>query len=142
MEPAIDQINCPFCHPQEKILLENSLAYVLLSDPRKTAGHLLIIPKRHIEKPWELSEVELQAVFELIFKVQKKIIGELGEGCDIRQNYRPFIKQNKLKIDHLLFHVIPRSLNDYIYSVSERYETDLFAELDDVERQAVSKLIA
>jgi diadenosine tetraphosphate (Ap4A) HIT family hydrolase len=42
----------------------------------------------------------------------------------------------------LHFHVIPRSLEDYIYSVSEKYDTELFAELDDDEHEEVSKLLA
>lgn len=132
---------CPFCHPLERVLLENNHAQVMLSDPRKVPGHFLVIPKRHVEKPWELTEAELQAIFGLIFGVEQKILGKLGDGCDIRQNYRPFMAQSKLKLDHVHFHIIPRSLKDYIYSVAEKYETELFAELDDVERDAVVKLL-
>ena len=132
---------CPFCNPLERILKENETAHVLLSDPRKVPGHFLVTPKRHVEKPWDLTSQELSDVFELIFLVEQKIIGKLGDGADIRQNYRPFIKQNKLKIDHVHFHVIPRSMEDYIYSVVEKYETDLFAELDDAEREEVTKLL-
>ena len=113
----------------------------MLSDPRKVPGHILVMPKRHVEKPWDLSEQELHDIYELIFFIEKRIIGKLGDGIDIRQNYRPFMKQSALKIDHVHFHVIPRSLHDYIYSVVEKFETDLFAELDDGERDAVLKLL-
>lgn len=133
--------NCPFCEPKERVLKENEHAQVLLSNPRKVAGHFLVVPKRHVEKPWELTETELKDIFELIFFIEQKIIGKLGDGCDIRQNYRPFMPQNQLKVNHVHFHVIPRSLNDYIYSVSEKYDTQLFAELDDMERDEVSKLL-
>lgn len=133
--------NCPFCSPSERILKENEHAQLILSNPRKVPGHFLVVPKRHVEKPWELESAELQGIFELIFFVEQKIIGKLGDGCDIRQNYRPFMKQNDLKVDHLVFHVIPRSLDDYIYTISEKFETELFADLDDVERDAVSKLL-
>jgi ATP adenylyltransferase len=132
---------CPFCNPPERIVKQNDSAQVLLSDPRKVPGHILVIPKRHVEKPWELTEQEIHDIFELIFFVEKKIVGKLGDGCDIRQNYRPFIKQNRIKIDHVHFHVIPRSNEDYIYTVVEKYETDLFAELDDEENEAVTKLL-
>lgn len=134
--------NCPFCNPTERILLQNDTAQVILSNPRKVPGHFLVTPKRHIEQPWDVSSQELQDVFDLIFTIEQKIIGKLGDGCDIRQNYRPFMKQNKLKVDHVHFHVIPRALDDYIYSISEKYESELFAELDDVERDAVSKLLS
>jgi diadenosine tetraphosphate (Ap4A) HIT family hydrolase len=132
---------CPFCHPQERVLLENGHAQALLSDPRKVPGHFLVTPKRHVEKPWDLTGQELGDVFALIFKIEQKLIGKLGDGSDIRQNYRPFLSQSALKLDHIHFHVIPRSLHDYIYRVAEKYETDLFAELDDLERDAVAKLL-
>lgn len=135
------QGNCPFCSPAERVLKHNDSALVVLSNPRKVPGHFLVIPKRHIEKPWELTSQELQDIFELIFFVEQKIVGKLGAGCDIRQNYRPFLKQNQLKVDHVLFHVIPRDLDDYIHTISEQFETELFAELDDVERAAVAKTL-
>lgn len=132
---------CPFCQPKERVLKENELAQVVLSDPRKVPGHFLVMPKRHVEKPWELTNDELVNIFELIFFVEKKLIGTLGDGADIKQNYRPFQPQSRLKADHIVFHVYPRSLHDYLYKVSEIYETDLFADLDDGERAAVSKLL-
>jgi diadenosine tetraphosphate (Ap4A) HIT family hydrolase len=141
MSKDVSEKGCPFCHPLERIIKENGHAQILLSDPRKVPGHILVTPKRHIEKPWDLTESELKDIFELIFFVEQRVIGKLGDGCDIRQNYRPFIEQNKLKVDHLHFHVIPRTYHDYIYQVSEKYETDIFAELDDVERDAVTKLL-
>lgn len=136
------RIGCPFCNPLERIIKSNDNANLLLSDPRKVPGHLIVVPKRHIEKPWELTDQEITDIFKLIFLAEQKLIGHLGEGCDIRQNYRPFIKQNKLKIDHIHFHVIPRSYHDFIYQKVERYETDIFAELDDLERSEVVKLLS
>jgi len=136
-----DTANCPFCNPAERVLKENEHAQVLLSNPHKVPGHLLVIPKRHVEKPWELTDKEVAGIFQLIFFVEQRIIGKLGEGADIRQNYRPFLKQDELKVNHLTFHVIPRSKDDYLYKVSEQYEDNLFAELDDMERDAVAKLL-
>lgn len=134
-------MTCPFCNAKERVLKENNLAQVVLSDPHKVPGHFLVMPKRHIEQPWKLTHAELTAIFDLIFFVEQRVIGKLGEGCDIRQNYRPFKNQDELKVDHVLFHVLPRSLDDYLYKVSEQYESDLFADLDDAERQAVTDLL-
>lgn len=133
--------NCPFCDPKDRVLKESDNAFVLLSNPRKVPGHFLVIPRRHIEQPWELSHEEINDVFELIKLVEQRIVGKLGDGCDIRQNYRPFVKQSRVKVDHVHFHVIPRSFEDYIYAVSEKFEDDLWAELDGVERKEVSKLL-
>ena len=135
-------ISCPFCSPQESVVKINGTAQLLLSDPRKVPGHVLIMPKRHVEKPWDLTQQELQDVFALIADVERRVIGKLGTGCDIRQAYRPFLHQDALKVNHLTFHVIPRAKDDYLYSVSEKYEEDLFAELDDLERDEVTKLLA
>lgn len=133
--------NCPFCDAKDRILKENEYAQVILSNPRKVPGHFLVMPKRHVEKPWELKSPELQAIFDLIFFVEQRILVRLGDGVDIRQNYRPFKKQDELKKDHLLFHVIPRSADDYLYTVSEKFEKDLFADLDNLERDEVAKLL-
>ncbi len=136
-----EHTDCPFCNSKSRVLKENATAQVILSNPRKVPGHFLVLPKRHVEKPWELTTEELQDVFALIFFVEQKIIGKLGDGVDIRQTYRPFKKQDNLKVNHVLFHIIPRSKDDYIYIVAEQFERDLFADLDDLERKEVSKLI-
>jgi diadenosine tetraphosphate (Ap4A) HIT family hydrolase len=136
------EIDCPFCDSKGRVLKENEHAKVILSNPRKVPGHFLVIPRRHVEKPWELRSAELEDIFKLIFFVEKRILGKLGTGVDIRQNYRPFLQQGRLKVDHVHFHVIPRSLEDYLYQVSEKFETDLFADLDDLEHDEVAKLLS
>ena len=123
------------------MLKSNEHANVLLSNPRKVPGHFLVTPKRHVEKPCDLTKEEITDIFELIFLVEQKIIGKLGDGANIRQNYLPFIDQNSVKVDHVHFHVIPRSHNDYLYTVAEQYEDGLFAKLDSVEAAEVAKLL-
>jgi diadenosine tetraphosphate (Ap4A) HIT family hydrolase len=134
---------CPFCDAKDRVLKENEHAAVILSNPRKVPGHFLVLPKRHIEEPWQLTADELTDIFKLIFFVEQRILtGGLGTGVDIRQNYRPFKKHTtNFAANHVLFHVIPRAADDYIYSVSEKYEKDLFADLDDLERKEVEKLL-
>lgn len=135
------EVDCPFCNAGDQVLKSNEYAELVLSNPRKVPGHFLVNPKRHVEAPWELTAEELRDIFELIFFVEQKIIGTLGEGCDIRQNYRPFLAQGKLKVNHVHFHVIPRSLDDYIYQISEKYDRELFADLDQAEADEVAKLL-
>jgi diadenosine tetraphosphate (Ap4A) HIT family hydrolase len=114
---------------------------VVLSDPHKVPGHTLVLPKRHIEEPWQLIAEELADIFKLIFFVEQRFLGKLGDGVDIRQNYRPFKRQDELKKNHVLFHVVPRSKDDYLYIASEQFERDLYADLDDLERKEVAKLL-
>lgn len=132
---------CPFCNLSERVLKENGTAQAFLSNPRKVPGHFLVSPKRHVEKPWELTNAELKDIFDLIFFVEQKLIGKLGDGVDIRQNYRPFMQQGKLKVNHVHFHVYPRYMEDYLYKVSEQFETDLFTDLDEGEQAEFAKLL-
>lgn len=133
---------CPFCNSSDRIIKANEHAQAVLSDPHKVPGHVLVMPKRHIEQPWQLTPEEVQDIFELIFFVEQRLVGKLGTGVDIRQNYRPFKRQDDLKVNHVLFHVIPRDKDDYIYTVSEKFEKDLYADLDDLERDEVTKLLS
>ena len=138
--------NCRFCDKANKgannALRQNDLAMVFLSDPHKVPGHVLVMPKRHIEKPWDLTPEELQACFDLIFLVEQRFMGKLGDGFDIRQSYWPFKGQDKLKAKHLLFHVIPRSEDDYLFQIAEgQNPEDLYADLDEVEGDAVTRLL-
>ncbi len=133
--------NCPFCNANDRVLRENEHAILILSNPRKVPGHVLVLPKRHIEEPWKLTADELTDIFKLIFFAEQRMYGPLGTGIDIRQNYRPFKREDDLKKNHVMFHVIPRSKDDYLYTVSEKFEHDLFADLDTLERKEVEKLL-
>src|SRR5690349_10131556 len=97
--------SCPFCDAnllKQRVLWEDDLTVTFLADPHLMPGHTLVVPKRHVEKPWELTKSELEAIFENIWKVEQQIIKtKLGTGCDIRQNYRPFMKQSRVKVDHV-----------------------------------------
>jgi ATP adenylyltransferase len=138
----MEHADCRFCNQAAKALRQNDLAMVFLSNPHKVPGHVLVMPKRHIEKPWELTPEELQACFDLIFLVEQRFIGKLGDGFDIRQSYWPFREQDNLKARHLLFHVIPRSEDDYLFQISEgKNPEDLYADLDEVEGDAVARLL-
>jgi len=135
------QINCPFCNLGKEVLKQNEFASCFLSNPRKVPGHFLVIPKRHIEQPWQLTDNELLSIFQLIFFIEKKLVNKLGEGVDIRQNYRPFLQRSRLKQDHVHFHVYPRYNQDYLYQIAEKYETDLFTDLDLKEREEFNDLL-
>lgn len=135
---------CPFCEidpTRNRTFQESEHTRVIFSNPRLMKGHLLVTPKRHVEQPWELTEHELKEIFRHIHVLQKKLAEKLGTGCDIRQNYRPFMKQGKLKVDHLHFHLLPRTFQDDLYERSMKYETDIFSDLPVDEVDAVTKLL-
>ncbi|MCL1839873.1 HIT domain-containing protein [Candidatus Saccharibacteria bacterium] len=131
---------CPFCEPT-KILEETGLAWLLASDPRLAFGHLLVVPKRHVERPWEMSSDEMSAVWSLIKKYQKLLSEKAGDGCDVRENYRPFLPQSQLKVDHVHWHLIPRTDNDEIYMKSQIGEKWLFHKLGDRELEELKGVL-
>lgn len=127
---------CPFCSinkrgPQRQgILEERSLVYAKASNPRLMHGHLLAIPIRHIELPWELEPEERQQIFDTILNLQQKIMAtEDDMGCDVRQHCRPFLPEDVCKVNHVHYHVMPRRLNDYLYQQVQIFEKDVFEKL-------------
>lgn len=137
-------IKCPFCdleNEKARTLKTGKLTSVILSNPRLMPGHILVVPKRHIEKPWELTNKEVLAIFEDIKWVEGILLAsKLATGCDIRQNYRPFMKQGRIKVNHVHFHVLPRTIEDELFHASMKHETVLFKDLSDKERQSIQEL--
>jgi ATP adenylyltransferase len=137
---------CPFCEidlGKTEVIEESELCFVALSNPRLIVGHLLVIPKRHVERPWELSAKEAAALYEVVIRYQKKIV-DLGiaTGCDVRQNYRPFIPQGKIKVDHMYFHLLPREPEDEYFEKVQIGERDLWRDLSQTERQKLKKVFS
>lgn len=132
---------CPFCETKERVLKHNEHAYVLLSNPRLMPGHFLVVPKRHVEKPWEITDAEMPGIFALIKTVQQSIVPALAEGCDTRQHYRPFLPQGKTKVNHVHYHVMPRNFKDELYEVCEQFDSKLFQDLSPDEHDRMAKLL-
>ncbi len=133
-------MDCPFCNLNSdinRVIYESETVFVILSNPCLTKGHLLVIPKRHIEKPSDLTSKERIELFETVLKYQDILIDMFGGGCDIRENYRPFQKQNDLKVDHIHFHLIPRTLDDEIYQSYEKLQRNVFKKMDRIETEQI-----
>ena len=104
-------------------------------------GHLLVVPKRHVEKLSALQEDERRELFEKVIQFQEKILSKLASGCDIRQNYRPFQKQSNLKVNHLHIHLQPRELEDELYEKCQIFETKIFSNLTKEEKENITNLL-
>ena len=138
-------MDCPFCSiNQEKTRIINETKYikVILSNPRLMAGHLLVIPKRHVEKLSELNKTERKELLEKVIEFQEKILSKFAKGCDIKQNYRPFQKQDNLKVHHLHIHLQPRKFKDELYHESQIFEKQIFSELTQEEKEKFSELFS
>ena len=136
-------MDCPFCNIEKnRILTERKFTRVIFSNPRLMPGHLLVIPKRHVEKLSELSKEEQQELFKTTIEFQEKILAKIASGCDIRINYRPFQKQDDLKVNHLHIHLQPRELFDELYQKCQIFERDVFEDLKLEELEKIHKILS
>jgi diadenosine tetraphosphate (Ap4A) HIT family hydrolase len=136
--------DCPFCgidNQKTVVVQKKETVYVALSNPRLVRGHLLVIPKRHVERLSELTENEHRDLWDTVVEYQEKILSSLSTGCDVRQNYHPFQRQSRLKVDHLHIHLIPREFKDQMYQLTQVYETEMFKDLDEQEKHSVLALL-
>lgn len=137
-------MDCPFCKinkEKTRIVEQTKNNLVILSNPKLVSCHILVIPKRHVERLFELNELEKEDIMKLLIKYQEKILKKVSSGCDIRQNYRLFQKQGKIKVNHLHIHLQPRELEDELYEKCQIFEKEIFKELESGEIEKFSKLL-
>ena len=103
---------CIFCNiRKEELQFENQLAYSSIDSYPVSRFHSLIVPKRHVETYFELTNEEIQACNELILKTKEKILKEDSrvEGFNIGTNAGKSAGQS---IMHCHIHLIPRREGD------------------------------
>jgi diadenosine tetraphosphate (Ap4A) HIT family hydrolase len=103
---------CLFCNIKESGLAhENALAYASYDSYPVSDDHCLIIPKRHIESYFELSNEELVACNDLIKIVKDEILvkDKTVKGFNIGSNINKTAGQS---IMHCHIHLIPRREGD------------------------------
>lgn len=136
---------CPFCGIEDRegrIINSNELMLSFLSNPRLVEGHGLVVPRRHVEDPRDLTDEEILAIFAEIKRIETKMVESgMCTGCDIRQHFRPFLTQGRLKVDHVHFHILPRTFGDKMYSEVLHTEDKLFATLDELEKEKLLKIL-
>ncbi|GAW90947.1 HIT family protein [Calderihabitans maritimus] len=103
--------SCIFCsEPETEIVAENDLARAFYDKYPVNEGHVLIVPKRHVETLFEATLEELDAINRLLFKVKDKLDKKFNpDGYNVGVNVGRAAGQT---IFHLHYHVIPRYLGD------------------------------
>jgi len=104
--------SCLFCNiPPERIVAENALAYAVRDGYPVTPDHTLVIPKRHVDDFFGLSEAEVLACTELLHRVKQEIVGEdpTVAGFNIGMNAGAAAGQT---VFHCHMHLIPRRVGD------------------------------
>ena len=99
---------CIFCKiRKEELQFENKLAYSSTDSYPVSEFHSLIVPKRHVETYFELTNEEIQACNELIMETKEKILKQDSsvKGFNIGTNAGKVAGQS---IMHCHIHLIPR----------------------------------
>ena len=103
---------CIFCKiRKEELQFENQLAYSSKDSYPVSEFHSLIVPKRHVETYFDLTEEEIQACNDLILKTKEKILklDSTVKGFNIGVNAGKVAGQS---IMHCHIHLIPRREGD------------------------------
>ncbi len=100
-------MECPFCNPSDEVILyEDGLIRILLDSYPASRGHLLVVPKRHVESWEELTEEEKTALVKGIELTMKKLREVLKpDAFNVGMNLGSAAGQT---VPHLHVHVIPR----------------------------------
>ncbi len=136
-------MDCPFCNiiskDTERKLYESEHVFAVLSNPRLVPGHILVIPKRHVEKFGDLSKEERSELLDEAIKIEENILKHFS-GCDLSQHFRPFLPQSQLKVNHLHIHLRPREFEDELYKKVQIHEKEVFTKLEQDEFEKYKKL--
>ena len=138
-------MDCRFCGLKDdrtRIISEHKYCYAILSNPRLMKGHILIIPKRHVEKLSELNAKERLELFEVLQKYSQKILDlKISKGYSIHMNYMPMLPESKTKVDHLHIHIWPRDKDDEIYMKMLKNQQGLFKDLAEKELKRFKNIL-
>lgn len=104
---------CPFCYDniKDRIVAEHNSVVAIQDNYPVTDGHLLIIPKRHIEDYFSINETEKNDIDVLIMKLKDRITEKdhTVTGFNIGTNIGESAGQT---IFHAHIHLIPRRNDD------------------------------
>ncbi|NJF25271.1 HIT family protein [Thermococcus sp. Bubb.Bath] len=100
-------MECPFCKPEmEVVLYEDSLIRILADSYPASRGHMLVVPRRHVERWMELTEEEKGALIRGVEIAMSALSESLNpDGFNIGMNLGRAAGQT---VPHLHVHVIPR----------------------------------
>jgi ATP adenylyltransferase len=111
LENKDDSKTCPFCKTDEEYqVFETKKTMIRSNKYPYSSGHLLVIPKRHINDITNLTTKESEELFNLInLSVYLLDIYMKPEGYNIGCSVGKIAGES---IDHLHFHVLPRFAGD------------------------------
>jgi diadenosine tetraphosphate (Ap4A) HIT family hydrolase/5-methylcytosine-specific restriction endonuclease McrA len=109
---ARTEASCPFCSlGKERVVLENALAVAVRDLYPVTAGHMLVIPKRHALDYFDLGSAEQRACDRLLIEARKLTLSTdpTVAGFNVGANVGVAAGQTVM---HCHIHLIPRRSGD------------------------------
>lgn len=103
--------DCVFCKlPADRIEAANDLALAFADAFPVSAGHTLVIPRRHVASFFDLTEDEVIAVYRLVRLMRDRLEqSQNPRGFNVGVNIGDAAGQS---VGHVHIHVIPRYLGD------------------------------
>ena len=132
---------CTFCEIIEQALpsyrvLEDENTVAFLDKAQVTRGHTLVVPRRHAEDIWALSEEEACAVMQSVHRVARLLRSQLGPlGLNVTQANGTAAWQD---VFHYHVHLIPRYGDDG-FNPPWRSSSPSKAELSRVQQQLLRR---
>lgn len=100
---------CELCEPNE-VMFESQFAYVRYESNSLSAGHVIVVPKRHVADFFDMSAAEQGSVLALLNRAHKLIQEKHApEGYSIGVNIGAAAGQSRV---HAHVHLIPRYGNN------------------------------
>jgi diadenosine tetraphosphate (Ap4A) HIT family hydrolase len=102
---------CDFTNPEQNtVIAETELAYARWDNFPVSKGHAEVVPKRHVESYFDLSDHEVLAMYGLV-----KQIKEIIDGLHRPDAFNIGVNDGKASgqsIHHCHIHLIPRYIGD------------------------------
>jgi ATP adenylyltransferase len=106
---------CLFCQiiagdRHQEIVYANTDVVAFLCEPPAVWGHVLVVPRRHVEDVWGIEESELIEVTSAAKHLAHSLRAAVGaDGVSLRQNSGDASGQD---VAHFHLHVVPRHRGD------------------------------
>lgn len=104
---------------------ENESVLAFLDISQSTIGHTLVVPKKHVENVFSLSEEDSIEIIKAVTSVSKKLKKALNlESVNLLNNSGVLAGQTVM---HFHMHIIPRYENDTFKIIQDANEPDFAA---------------
>jgi diadenosine tetraphosphate (Ap4A) HIT family hydrolase len=100
---------CELCEPKE-VVFESEFAYVRYDSNSLAAGHVIVVPKRHVADFFDMSGAEQGSVLALLNRARRLVQEkQKPDGYNIGVNIGAVAGQSRM---HVHVHLIPRYAGD------------------------------